>query len=200
MFCATRFELLYSKFQFPPFLIWKSNFAKNFTNFGGCDLKFAVAGCESRSAKMIACVHAPHAAGAHNQVQHKASSSREPTWLRCARVPTPSSELACPRYTTLPPQSAPSRADVPQTLAVGFQDVVTSNRLQYRYGLKSQLSVSRFIRVNTRLDVKHAPSQCSTAKSASSLPYVRACCRGASTAAVPQAKHSTAQRNQPCTK
>ena len=44
------------------------------------------------------------------------------------------------RFTTLPPQSDPSRAGVPQALepqilapqamAVGFQDVGTSNRLQ----------------------------------------------------------------------
>ena len=43
-----------------------------------------------------------------------ASSTSEPNWRRCgARVPTPSSELACPRFTALPPQSDPSRAEVP---------------------------------------------------------------------------------------
>ena len=63
-----------------------------------------------------------------------------------ARVPTPSSGLTCPGFTALPPQSDPSRAEVPQALAVVLlQEVVTSNRLQSRYGLQSQLSFSCII-------------------------------------------------------
>ena len=84
-------------------------------------------------------------------------------------------------------------------LAVGFQQVWWHLIACSRYGLKSQLSFSRIIRTSTRLDTKHAPSQCcSTTQSA--LPYLRLSCR-ASTAVVPQAKHNTAQRaQQPCTK
>ena len=47
-------------------------------------------------------------------------------------VSTPTKHLACPRFTALPPQSDPSRVEVPQALvlqalAVGFEEVGTSN-------------------------------------------------------------------------
>ena len=75
-----------------------------------------------------------------------------------------------------------------------------SFRLQHRHGLKLQLSFSRIMSCECQVfDTKHAPSQCSTTQQ-SALPCVRVCCRRASTAVVPQAKHSTVQRDQHSTK
>ena len=105
------------------------------------------------------------------------SSKLNLTSLWCQPPQTPS---ICPRFTALPSQSDPSPAEVPQALAVGFQEVETSNRLQWVRAQILSSFFSRFVANHTQLS-PHLSSAVSVAQLSSAaqrcaVPYCAVLC------------------------